>query len=120
MKKQKLNLRTLSLLLLATSFILTTGMKCKKDIITDNIYNGIVKRELNNCSGEGGPPLVIYISNNITYDSVSTLTLPNKYWIPEKKIKLKIRELKNGDNYIPCSLLINIPKPVVVFDVTEN
>ncbi len=31
MKKQKLNLQTLSFLLLVLSFILTTGMQCKKE-----------------------------------------------------------------------------------------
>lgn len=91
---------------------------CKKNVI-DKTYSGTVKTELVSCSGEGGLPFIVTIESNSTFDSISTLTLPNKYWSSGKKIKFKQRELNKSDAIMFCNGLFSIPKQIVIYDVTE-
>ena len=105
--------------LLLITAILLQFTNCKKKH-EDLIYNGEVKGHSNICTGSTGFPVIIKVYNSSQYDSVGTLTLPNQFWIVDKKISFKMRPVQSGDEIYACLTFGYRPKQVIVWDVTSQ
>lgn len=85
------------------------------------IYKGVVISQPNYCtSGTGFPFIIKYIDKMNRSDSIITATLPIQYKFIGQKIKFEMRDLISQDERIACTNLFNIPKQVIIFNVSPN
>lgn len=105
--------------LLLLAFVMAL-FSCKKE--NDKImYKGEVISQPNYCTSSTGFPFIIkYLDNMNHSDSIITITLPIQYKFISQKIKFEMRNLTSQDERIACTNLFNVPKQVVIFNVSPN
>ena len=107
--------KTLLLLAFAIGFF-----ACKKEN-DKTMYKGEVVSQPNYCtSGTGFPFIIKYLDKINHSDSVITITLPVQYKFINQKIEFEMRNLTSQDERIACTDLFNIPKQVLIFNVSPN
>ena len=100
--------------------VLIVGLvSCKKE--NNKIHYGEVASQPNYCTSSTGFPFVIkYTSTTNQIDSFITTTLPIQYKFKDQRIKFEIRELNSQEERIACTYLFDIPKQLVIFNVSAN
>lgn len=105
------------LLALAFSVVLFCCKKEKDKII----YSGEVISQPNYCTSSTGFPLIIKYLDEINHsDTIITITLPIQYKFIGQKIKFQIRNLTSQDERIACTNLFDIPRQVIIFNVSQQ
>lgn len=105
--------------LLSLAFtIMSVCCKKEKDKI---IYTGEVISQPNYCTSSTGFPFIIkYLDKMDHSDTIITITLPIQYKFIGQKIKFEFRELTSQDEKIACTDLFDIPKQVIIFNVSQQ
>ena len=110
-------MRCKTLLALAFTMIFFCCKKEKDKII----YTGEVISQPNYCTSSKGFPFIIkYLDKKNHSDTVITITLPIQYKFIGQKIKFEIRDLTSQDERIACTDLFDIPKQVIIFNVSQQ
>lgn len=95
-------------------------LSCKKEK-NKIIYKGEVISQPNYCtSGKGFPFVIKYLNGMNNSDTVITITLPIQFKFIGQKIKFETRELNSKDERLACTDLFDIPKQVVIFNVSPQ
>lgn len=102
---------------LAFSIIFLCCKKEKEKII----YAGEVISQPNYCTSSTGFPFIIKNLDKMNHsDTIITITLPIQYKFIGQKIKFEIRDLTTQDERIACTDLFDIPKQVIIFNVSQQ
>lgn len=105
--------------LLSLAFI-TISFCCKKEN-HKIMYTGEVISQPNYCTSSTGFPFIIKYLDKIDHsDTIITITLPIQYKFIGQKIKFEIRDPTTQDERIACTDLFDIPKQVIIFNVSQQ